>query len=311
MEQNNDIITTPPVDAASVLLLRDSAEGLQVLLLRRHQASQVLGGAYVFPGGKLDAEDHAPEVLQSLSETPQSLHQRLHESAIEPARAAGLFMAALREAFEECGVLAGQDHAGPALAKQLREQMAQAQTRSDADGSSNSNTNGNTNGSWHQSLRAAGLQLRTDLLLPWSRWITPRQPSVTNKRFDTRFFLTSVVDDQVASHDNFETTDSVWLTPQQALGRYAEGEIDLIAPQIMSLYQLKAHRSVREALEEARQSRPALVEPHPFDLDGQRVLCYPGDPQHPVSTRAMRGPTRLLLVRGRFVPQTGMSELLD
>ena len=291
MEQNNEIITTPPVDAASVLLLRDSDQGLQVLLLRRHQASQVLGGAYVFPGGKLDAEDHAPEVLQSLSEAPEHLRQRLHEAAIEPARAAGLFMAALREAFEECGVLAGQDHAGPALAAQLRKQMAQ--------------------GSWHQSLREGQLQLRTDLLLPWSRWITPRQPSVTNKRFDTRFFLASVVDDQVASHDNFETTDSVWLTPLQALSRYAAGEIDLIAPQIMSLYQLKMHRTVHEALQEARQRPPALVEPHPFDLDGQRILCYPGDPQHPVASRAMRGPTRLLLVRGRFVPQTGMTELLD
>ena len=291
MEQNNEIITTPPVDAASVLLLRDSDQGLQVLLLRRHQASRVLGGAYVFPGGKLDAEDHAPQVLQSLSETPERLHQRLHEAAIEPARAAGLFMAALREAFEECGVLAGQDHAGPALAAQLRKQMAQ--------------------GSWHQSLREGQLQLRTDLLLPWSRWITPRQPSVTNKRFDTRFFLASVVDDQVASHDNFETTDSVWLTPLQALSRYAAGEIDLIAPQIMSLYQLKMHRTVHEALQEARQRPPALVEPHPFDQDGQRILCYPGDPQHPVASRAMRGPTRLLLVRGRFVPQTGMTELLD
>ena len=291
MEQNNEIITTPPVDAASVLLLRDSDQGLQVLLLRRHQASQVLGGAYVFPGGKLDAEDHAPQVLQSLSETPERLHQRLHEANIEPARAAGLFMAALREAFEECGVLAGQDHAGPALAAQLRKQMAQ--------------------GSWHQSLREGQLQLRTDLLLPWSRWITPRQPSVTNKRFDTRFFLASVVDDQVASHDNFETTDSVWLTPLQALSRYAAGEIDLIAPQIMSLYQLKMHRTVHEALQEARQRPPALVEPHPFDQDGQRILCYPGDPQHPVASRAMRGPTRLLLVRGRFVPQTGMTELLD
>ncbi len=291
MEQNNEIITTPPVDAASVLLLRDSDQGLQVLLLRRHQASQVLGGAYVFPGGKLDAEDHAPQVLQSLSETPERLHQRLHEAAIEPARAAGLFMAALREAFEECGVLAGQDHAGPALAAQLRKQMAQ--------------------GSWHQSLREGQLQLRTDLLLPWSRWITPRQPSVTNKRFDTRFFLASVVDDQVASHDNFETTDSVWLTPLQALSRYAAGEIDLIAPQIMSLYQLKMHRTVHEALQEARQRPPALVEPHPFDQDGQRILCYPGDPQHPVASRAMRGPTRLLLVRGRFVPQSGMTELLD
>ena len=67
MELNDEIITTPPVDAASVLLLRDSDEGLQVLLMRRAQASQVLGGAYVFPGGKVDAQDQAPDVRPCLS----------------------------------------------------------------------------------------------------------------------------------------------------------------------------------------------------------------------------------------------------
>ena len=164
---------------------------------------------------------------------------------------------------------------------------------------------------WHQSLRQQGLALRTEALLPWSRWITPRQPAVTNKRFDTRFFLTRIDADQHASHDNFETTDSVWLTPQQALARYAAGEIDLVAPQIMSLYQLKAHQTVDAALHEAHQRPPALVEPHPFMEDGKRILTYPGDERHPVAERAMRGPTRLQLLQGRFVPLGGMSELLD
>lgn len=291
LQENHEIITTPPVDAASVLLLRDSDDGLQVLLLRRAQASQVLGGAYVFPGGKVDAADHGPQALHSLSETPAQLHQRLHEAELPPERAAGLFMAALREAFEECGVLAGQDEGGSALAAQLRAQVGQH--------------------GWHQSLHQQGQPLRTEALLPWSRWITPRQPAVTNKRFDTRFFLTRIDADQHASHDNFETTDSVWLTPLQALSRYAAGEIDLVAPQIMSLYQLKAHSTVDAALDEARQRPPALVEPHPFVEDGQRILTYPGDARHPVPQRAMRGPTRLQLLQGRFVPLGGMAELLD
>jgi len=291
MELNFETVTTPPVDAASVLLLRDSDAGLQVLLMRRAQASQVLGGAYVFPGGKLDAEDHASDALRHLSEPATRLRERLHEPDLEPARAAGLFMAALREAFEECGVLAGQDSLGPALARQLRSLLGQR--------------------GWHQSLQQTGQALRTEDLLPWSRWITPRQPAVTNKRFDTRFFIARVCDDQVARHDDFETTDSVWLTPVQALTRYAAGEIDLVAPQIMSLYELKAHRSVAQALQEARQRPPALIEPHPFDQDGQRILCYPGDACHPVAARAMRGPTRLLFAQGRFVPLGGMSQLLD
>ena len=291
MQENHEIILTPPVDAASVLLLRDSDEGLQVLLMRRAQASQVLGGAYVFPGGKLDTADHDPAALLSLSEAPEQLRQRLNESELPPERAAGLFMAALREAFEECGVLAGQDTGGSLLAEQLRAQMGQ-------------------NG-WHQSLRQQGQTLRTEALLPWSRWITPRQPAVTNKRFDTRFFLTRIDADQHASHDNFETTDSVWLTPQQALARYAAGEMDLVAPQIMSLYQLKAHSTVDAALSEARQRPPALVEPHPVMEDGKRLLTYPGDHRHPVRQRAMRGPSCLQLLQGRFVPLGGMSALLD
>ena len=291
MEMNFETVTTPPVDAASVLLLRDSDQGLQVLLMRRAQASQVLGGAYVFPGGKVDAEDHSPQALAHLSETPTGLRDRLNEPTLDAARAAGLFMAALREAFEECGVLAGQQTDGPALAAQLRQQMDPL--------------------GWHQSLQETGRPLRTNDLLPWSRWITPRQPAVTNKRFDTRFFVARVCDDQVARHDNFETTDSVWLTPRQALTRYAAGDIDLVAPQIMSLYELKAHPTVEATLAEARQRAPALIEPHPFDQDGQRILCYPGDASHPVAQRAMRGPTRLLFTRGRFVPLGGMAELLD
>jgi 8-oxo-dGTP pyrophosphatase MutT (NUDIX family) len=291
MEMNYETVTTPPVDAASVLLLRDSDQGLQVLLMRRAQASQVLGGAYVFPGGKLDDDDHAPQALQCLSEQPRQLCERLGEPGLEPARAAGLFMAALREVFEECGVLVGQASGGSALATRLREQLGQA--------------------SWHQTLQSGAIRLSTEALLPWSRWITPRQPAVTNKRFDTRFFLAPICDEQEASHDNFETTDSVWLTPLQALQRYAAGEISLVAPQIMSLYELKAHRSVAQALEEARRRLPALIEPHPFDEDGRRVLCYPGDVSHPVAERAMRGPTRLLFTGGRFIPVSGMSELLD
>ena len=101
MELNTEIITTPPLDAATVILLRDSAEGLQVLLMRRHQASKVLGGAYVFPGGKLDAEDHHPELIARLGQSPAQLQQRLNEPELAPERAAALFMAAVREAFHD------------------------------------------------------------------------------------------------------------------------------------------------------------------------------------------------------------------
>ena len=108
MELNTEIITTAPLDSASVVLLRDSAQGMQVLLLRRHQASNVLGGAYVFPGGKLDAADQSPGLLAQLSQDIGTLHQRLAEPDLSAERAAGLFVAAIREAFEECRILLGQ-----------------------------------------------------------------------------------------------------------------------------------------------------------------------------------------------------------
>lgn len=291
MELNHETVTSPPVDAASVLLLRDSAQGLQVLLLRRHHHSKVLGGAYVFPGGKLDAEDCTPESLACLHEPPAQLHARLQEASLPTAVAAGLYMAALREAFEECGVLAGQDDQGPAFASRLRD-LGVAH-------------------SWHASLRASAQALHTQALFPWSRWITPRQPSVTNKRFDTRFFLARVCDGQEAAHDNHETTDSVWLTPEQALRRFANNDIELAPPQIMSLYDLKVHHSVNEALAEAKTRKPVLIEPEAFDDErGQRVICYPGDPRHPVRERALRGPSRLLFDKGRFVPPDGLASLL-
>lgn len=294
MELNSEIVTAPPVDAATVILLRDSAQGLEVLLLRRHQASKVLGGAYVFPGGKLDAEDHHPELIARLSQHPQQLQERLNEPDLPTDRAAALFVAAVREAFEECGVLLCQSTTGssPTQVEALQQQLAQGQA-------------------WGTALQTLSLEVQTETLVPWSRWITPRQPSVTNKRFDTRFFVTHVPEDQTAAHDNHETTDSVWIRPVDALSRFVAGEIELAPPQIMSLFHLKQHANAQSVLAEAHLRRPPLIQPEPFDENGSRVICYPGDPRHPVTERALPGPSRLRFNNGRFEPMEGLARLLD
>ena len=98
MELNHDIIDTPPRDAASVVMLRDAPDGLQVLLLRRHADSAVLGGAYVFPGGKVDAADASADTLARLDRAPAELHARLGEPALSANQAAALYVAAAREA---------------------------------------------------------------------------------------------------------------------------------------------------------------------------------------------------------------------
>ena len=117
MELNSVPITTPPRPAASVIMLRDGGDGLEVFLLKRHGLSDVLGGAYVFPGGKVDRADAGLDAAAHLDEPAEVLHAALNEADIDAATAAGLYVAALREAFEESGVLFVQD-ASVGLARQ-------------------------------------------------------------------------------------------------------------------------------------------------------------------------------------------------
>lgn len=292
MELNTDIITTPPLDSASVVLLRDSSHGLQVLLLRRHQASNVLGGAYVFPGGKLDTADQHPSMLQCLSQDATTLHQRLCEPELALPRAAGLFVAAVREAFEECRILLGQASSRNSHLQALQNALDQGH-------------------SWAEAIASLAMQLDTQHLVPWTRWITPRQASVTSKRFDTRFFLARVPDGQTAEHDNHETTEALWITPREALERYWAHQIELAPPQIMGLVQLARHGDTASALAEAQSRQPPIIEPEPFDQDGIRTICYPGDPRHSVRQRAFPGPTRLMFKNKRFEPEMGLAALLD
>jgi 8-oxo-dGTP pyrophosphatase MutT (NUDIX family) len=289
MEITSTIIHTPPRDAATVIILRDGAPGLEVFLVKRHGLSDVLGGAYVFPGGKLDEADMQLAEAAHLDQASLALHAALAEPELEPARARGLFVAALREAFEECGVLFAQG-AGPQHKRQLAEQIQGGC-------------------SFNQMLATLQLRLHTAALLPWSRWVTPKMPSVSSKRFDTRFFVAALPPGQIAHHDNVETTESVWLTPRLALEQYWARGIELAPPQIMTLAHLARFADVAAVLQAARQTRPPLIAPEPFDEQGERVLCYPGDPRHSVATPAMPGPTRLRHRNRRFEPEAGFAAL--
>ena len=106
MELNLEIVTTPLRQAATVVMLRDAPTGLEVFLMKRHALSDVLGGAYVFPGGKVDALDAELDMVAHLDQPLQALHAGLNEADISERTAGGLYVAALREAFE--GALHGQ-----------------------------------------------------------------------------------------------------------------------------------------------------------------------------------------------------------
>ena len=301
MEINNEEVTTPPRASASLVLLRDapraSAE-LEVFLLRRHKDSAVLGGAYVFPGGKLDDADCAPALHAHLDRTPAALHQALGEPDLDASMAAGLYVAAVREALEECGVLyARASGAQAALHDASHRQHWQQQLHSGV--------------SFERLVQEAALAIDTQQLAPWSRWITPRVPSITNKRFDTRFFVAVLPELQEPVHDNVEAIDSVWLTPREALTRYWNRELVFAPPQIMTLVGLMPFSSARQVLQEMQHRAPPLVEPQPFDHEGVRNIAYPGDEKHARSDRAMIGPTRLQFTNGRFEPAGGLSALLN
>ncbi|MDE2417618.1 MAG: NUDIX hydrolase [Burkholderiales bacterium] len=291
MELRSEVILTPPRDASTVVLLRDAPQGLEVFLVKRHGLSDVLGGAYVFPGGKLDESDSQLTERTRLDQASGALHTALGEPGTTPDQAKGLFVAALREAFEESGVLFadGADAAATQTAMQLmRDGMP-----------------------FNQILAQLTLRLNTRMLAPWSRWITPKMASVSTKRFDTRFFVAAIPQSQVARHDDFETTESVWLSPRAALEQYWARDIELAPPQIMSLSHLARHNTIETVMAEARGKTPPLVCPEPHDENGERVLCYPGDERHSIAERALPGPTRLIYRNRRFEPANGFEALFQ
>lgn len=301
-----------PRAAASVVLLRDGAQGLEVFLLQRHPKAPVLGGAHVFPGGKLDAQDCALDFAQHTDAPHSTLQQRLGEPHTPAATAAGLFVAALRETLEECGVCFARSATGQA--------PTPAQCQAAALGL-------RAGHSLPHVLHSLGLRLNTQALQPWSRWITPLPPNAPppapqgdaalafdatlRARFDTRFFLAALPAGQSAQHDAHETIASLWRTPQQALRAYWQQQLTLAPPQIMGLVHLAQHRSVRSVLQEAQQRTPPLIQPQAHWERGQGIVCYPGDARHPESSRVLPGPTRLVYRNQRFEPEAGLCALTE
>ena len=290
MELNFEVVNNPPRPAASVVMLRDARDGLEVFLMKRHHQSDVLGGAYVFPGGKVDAADAELDMAAHLDQSLPALHAGLNEADINERSAGALYVAALREAFEESGVLFAQGDSTLEPGLQAAAQLGEGQ-------------------GFNAVLARLALRLQTRSLVPWSRWITPITPSLTNKRFDTRFFVAALPAGQVARHDDFETTESIWLSPRNALQQYWVGQIELAPPQIMSLAHLARHPDVQSVLGAARDRRPPVIQPESFEHEGSRVVCYPGDARHSVGEQALPGPTRLCYRNKRFEPADGFDSL--
>jgi len=243
-----------PVPAATVLLVRDGAAGLEVFMVVRHHRIDFAAGAMVFPGGKVHGADAGASVLARCTGIDGL-----------PPEAVALRVAALREMFEECGVLLARPRGARDLIAAAR--LAELGPR------------------YRQELESGRLEiaamleredlvLACELLVPFAHWITP---DLMPKRFDTHFFLAAAPADQIAVHDGGESVDSVWTTPAAALAEAERGSRTIIFPTRLNLAKLGRSRTAAEALAAARGGAIVTVLPWVDSSGSTPVLRIPAD----------------------------------
>ncbi|MFA5891297.1 MAG: NUDIX hydrolase [Actinomycetota bacterium] len=235
-----------PRDSATVIVVRDGASGLEVFMLERHLRSDFAGGAYVFPGGTLDVGDSSPELAAHTDGWSSAAAREMGEADEDRARA--LVLCAIRETFEEAGILLAHDGQGrpvrldPAEADRWRayRRALQAGEVDPAEGA-----------------RRAGVRFAADALRFWARWITP---TMSPRRYDTRFFVAVMPEGQVPLHDDIETTASAWVRPDDAVRRALAGEFSIIFPTRKILESLAEFSTAQEVFDAAvgRPAEPVL-----------------------------------------------------
>lgn len=280
-------------DAATVILLRDRTEGpYEVFLMRRHRDQVFMGGAYVFPGGRLDHADADPELAACIGGFCVADAKRLlQETDLPEATALGLFVAAIRETFEEAGVLLARDARGSVVDLADPETAARFSTyRLELH---------EERLTLAELVRREGLIFAPDLLIPYSHWITPE---IESRRFDTRFFLARLPEGQVPVHDRMELTESSWMTPAFALAENEAGRIILMPPTLKTIEELLSFSNTAQLFAAARSQRIRTILPEAFRTadgfgirlphDSEYTLNVGKQPSHP------GGSTRIVMEGG-------------
>jgi 8-oxo-dGTP pyrophosphatase MutT (NUDIX family) len=264
-----------PRDSATVVLLRDRPGGpYEVFLMRRHLRQAFMGGAHVFPGGSLDEDDRDPALAARTDGLSAADARRLLQEPDLPGLTAfGLFLAAIRETFEEAGVLLARDTAGRAVdltdpataarfAAHRRELHEGRLTLACLAG-------------------REGIRYAPDLLVPYSHWITP---TVEPRRFDTRFFLARLPEGQAAVHDRMELTESRWVTPALALAEHMAGRIVLMPPTLKTVEELQAFSLTGPLFAAARSRRIGTTLPEAFRTGDSFGVRLPNDAEYTLDT---------------------------
>jgi len=286
-------MSQPARPASTVVLLRPAVEGVEVFLVRRHDNVAFMGGAHVFPGGRVDPSDYVSDTHVLDGDADPRMRDRT------AAEAVAFQVAAVRELFEEAGIL---------LARPDR-YVSKGDGRGaivsiDADAS-------NRFGRYRRALldgsltlgdmlRRERLHVALDALGLFAHWVTP---VVETRRFDTYFFLALAPDSQDAAHDDRETTHGMWIRPADALQQCLRGELALPPPTWTTLRALSRAGTVVEAWLWAKAQRVARVQPcFQQNADGTRLVMLPGDPMCPAVEGFEAEEKRFVLENGRWRP---------
>lgn len=251
-------------DAATVLLLRDGPGGIEVFMVRRNLRSDFVGGAYVFPGGAVDPADRHAD-LEAICEgrTDAEASRRL---GIDGGGLA-YWVAAIRESFEEAGVLLAYDRNGDVVHLDHPEHVARwAEHRRQVD---------------HGERRLIdvcaeeGLRLAVDGMHYFGHWITPEGAP---RRYDTRFFLGAEPPGQTPLHDDREVIANVWIRPRDALSQHADGAFTMLPPTVASLRAVAQFATAAEALSAATEiTEVPTILPRIIAADGGMRIALPAD----------------------------------
>ena len=253
-----------PRPAATVLALRDGAHGFEVLMLRRNLRSEFVGGAYVFPGGGVDASDGDPTTAGltfGFSEEAARSRLDLESGAL------AYFVAGLRELFEEAGLLIACDEHGERVDlsdRSVAERLAAHRLA----------INAGEEGFLDLLVRE-GLFLDLRGLAYLAHWVTPVGPP---RRYDTRFFVVLAPYDQIAAHDAGETVEDHWLRPLDALTAFEDGRFEMVLPTIHTLRAISHFATSREVLDYANSlTGITRIEARVVMRDNRPVIVMPGD----------------------------------
>jgi 8-oxo-dGTP pyrophosphatase MutT (NUDIX family) len=250
-----------PRDASTVLLLRDSKasvdgksrDEIEVFMMVRHHQIEFNSGALVFPGGSIDKNDREIAADPSLFSGGEGLD----------AGTLAFEIAAVRETFEESGILLARPKGSKALVDAKRASEIEAAHRADLNEGKIT---------FLQVIADNGMVLALDELVPYAHWITPEGMP---KRFDTWFFLAAAPPDQLGAHDGKESTDSIWLSPREALEGGESGRFKLPFPTTRNLIKLGKQGDVKAALEDSKGKDVVAVMPVMTRLNGGRQLRIP------------------------------------